>query len=307
MEKVKTQEHPVSPDLAPQLALPSVVRKVDVLTWEKNLKVLLQNWLENPDSPYDRLIRELGNDFHNRKQEDVYQTQQKEVATSAFGYSHRDVAKSTLALLCRLQERDALPAILFNYDRSQCEEICRTVCNQLKTSEIAQKKSGTKWQKTLERWEEYKQQLEKTSKQMAQDEKRKSKKGRDKGGEDEKISSIDRQKENGNGLQDSVWASFDPDSPMDGYHFADYTKAQASELVGYTKELRFRGIQPWLIDALGRGIGVHHAGMNRKYRQIVEILFRKRFLRVVVATGTLALGINMPCKYIYSITRKMVC
>ena len=38
--------------------------------------------------------------------------------------------------------------------------------------------------------------------------------------------------------------------------------------------------------ALLRGIGVHHSGLPTKYRQIVEILFRCRYLRVVIATGT---------------------
>jgi hypothetical protein len=64
----------------------------------------------------------------------------------------------------------------------------------------------------------------------------------------------------------------------------------------HAKELRYRGVEEWLIDGLMRGIGVHHAGLNRKYRYCVEMLFRKGYLRVVIATGTLALGINMPCK-----------
>ncbi|KAF4690681.1 putative ATP-dependent RNA helicase ddx60 [Perkinsus olseni] len=50
------------------------------------------------------------------------------------------------------------------------------------------------------------------------------------------------------------------------------------------------------IDALRRGIGMHHEGLPASFRKTVEILFRKGFLQVVVATGTLALGINMPCK-----------
>lgn len=37
--------------------------------------------------------------------------------------------------------------------------------------------------------------------------------------------------------------------------------------------------------ALLRGIGVHHSGLPTKYRQVVEILFRCHYLRVVIATG----------------------
>ncbi|CAD7960043.1 unnamed protein product [Amoebophrya sp. A120] len=51
-----------------------------------------------------------------------------------------------------------------------------------------------------------------------------------------------------------------------------------------------------LIAALERGIGMHNESMPTKYRQLVEVLFRRGFLKVVFATGTLALGINMPCR-----------
>ncbi|KAJ1495221.1 P-loop containing nucleoside triphosphate hydrolase protein [Baffinella frigidus] len=51
-----------------------------------------------------------------------------------------------------------------------------------------------------------------------------------------------------------------------------------------------------LIQILRRGIGVHHSGLQNKYRMAVEMLFRCGFLRLVVATETLAYGINMPCR-----------
>ncbi|XP_044537615.1 probable ATP-dependent RNA helicase DDX60 [Gracilinanus agilis] len=45
-----------------------------------------------------------------------------------------------------------------------------------------------------------------------------------------------------------------------------------------------------------RGIGYHHSSMQYKERQVVEMLFRMGYIKVVTATGSLALGINMPCK-----------
>ncbi|NXK29990.1 DDX60 helicase, partial [Piprites chloris] len=45
-----------------------------------------------------------------------------------------------------------------------------------------------------------------------------------------------------------------------------------------------------------RGIGYHHASMSHKQRQVVEMLFRLGYIKVVTATSSLALGINMPCK-----------
>ena len=49
-------------------------------------------------------------------------------------------------------------------------------------------------------------------------------------------------------------------------------------------------------EGLRRGVSYHHAGMSSKKRGAVEMLFRKKFVRVVFATSTLALGIHMPCK-----------
>lgn len=48
--------------------------------------------------------------------------------------------------------------------------------------------------------------------------------------------------------------------------------------------------------ALMRGFAAHHAGMLPAFRHIVEELFVKGLLKVVFATETLALGINMPAR-----------
>ena len=49
-------------------------------------------------------------------------------------------------------------------------------------------------------------------------------------------------------------------------------------------------------EALGRGIAAHHAGMLPAFKEVVEDLFSQGLLKVVFATETLALGINMPAR-----------
>lgn len=48
--------------------------------------------------------------------------------------------------------------------------------------------------------------------------------------------------------------------------------------------------------ALSRGFAAHHAGMLPAFRHIVEELFSRGLIKVVFATETLALGINMPAR-----------
>ena len=49
-------------------------------------------------------------------------------------------------------------------------------------------------------------------------------------------------------------------------------------------------------DALERGVAAHHAGMLPVFKEIVEQLFSEGLVKVVFATETLALGINMPAR-----------
>ncbi|MDP8960495.1 MAG: RNA helicase, partial [Actinomycetota bacterium] len=61
------------------------------------------------------------------------------------------------------------------------------------------------------------------------------------------------------------------------------------------EDLRVLGYARFL-DALEHGIAPHHAGLVPAFKETVERAFQAGLLKVVVATETLALGINMPAK-----------
>lgn len=61
------------------------------------------------------------------------------------------------------------------------------------------------------------------------------------------------------------------------------------------EDLNTLGYFEWL-SALERGVAAHHAGMLPAFKEVVEELFLKKLVRVVFATETLSLGINMPAR-----------
>jgi ATP-dependent RNA helicase HelY len=60
-------------------------------------------------------------------------------------------------------------------------------------------------------------------------------------------------------------------------------------------DLEVLGYSEWL-EALTHGIAAHHAGQLPAFKEVVEELFSRGLVKIVFATETLALGINMPAR-----------
>jgi ATP-dependent RNA helicase HelY len=61
------------------------------------------------------------------------------------------------------------------------------------------------------------------------------------------------------------------------------------------EDLAVLGYWEWS-EGLQRGVAAHHAGLLPAFKEVVEELFQKKLVKVVFATETLALGINMPAR-----------
>ncbi|UKK02622.2 DEAD-box family helicase [Theileria orientalis] len=83
-----------------------------------------------------------------------------------------------------------------------------------------------------------------------------------------------------------------------------YTKTQRSKihlflkesLEGLTDEDRNLPQLKKMIKLLARGIGVHHSGLLPIIKEMVEILFSRGLIKVLFATETFAMGVNMPAR-----------
>src|SRR5581483_10014383 len=51
-----------------------------------------------------------------------------------------------------------------------------------------------------------------------------------------------------------------------------------------------------LKDLLVKGIGIHHSGLLPVLKEIIEILFSQGLVKLLFATETFAVGVNMPTR-----------
>src|SRR5262249_3596952 len=75
---------------------------------------------------------------------------------------------------------------------------------------------------------------------------------------------------------------------------SDEERARIAELA--EPVLLERGMSKELKPLLLHGIGIHHAGILPRYKQLVERLTLERLIRFVVSTETISAGINLPAK-----------
>lgn len=263
----------------PYRTLPEVITKSDVIQWETKIKESLWKLIDTNLSAFNELHRRL----QQQKGSKEIDAQQPEIAPKRH-------VETLLDLASDLHRSGGLPALVFNYDRIECEVGGQTLLAELIQAEDEWKDKSPEWTRKLNDFEEWKKsQLKKPTKP----ERAAPSKG--KRDDSEKTSKLETMISEANN-EHNRWESFDPTAPLEQFSFADHSKLQRSEFEELVVSLKWEDLPPWMTSGLLRGIGVHHSGLNRRYRQMVEILFRKGYLRLVIATGTLAMGINMPCK-----------
>ncbi len=82
-------------------------------------------------------------------------------------------------------------------------------------------------------------------------------------------------------------------TPAENDEIRSYVEARCADLP--QEDLAVLGYAEWL-DGLQRGLAAHHAGMLPTFKECVETLFARGLVKLVFATETLALGINMPAR-----------
>jgi hypothetical protein len=198
----------ISESLAPATFFaktPAVAIK-DVIEYEKELKVVLLDWMGTPgssalDSPYQKVVRGLERPLREALTE-------ADAAISAG--STDDFNGLFLPLLADLNAQNQLPAILFNFDRSACERICQRVLQDLEEAESRWRMKSPEYKRRVAKAKEDEKLAKAKSKSQASEKRNKADEDEIRGGDEEGIN------------------TFNPDDPSDEFSFVGKVRRSCS-------------------------------------------------------------------------------
>eukprot|EP01080_Neovahlkampfia_damariscottae_P000273 gene273-6688_t len=191
-----------------------------------------------------------------------------------------------LNLLIEMRSQGMLPALAFSFSRSFCVEMAIELTislEELEKEEMISRGFDDTFMTALQKKkEEFEQNIQK---QLQSLQKSKEKPDYD------SVDLFDERLERYEGMIRDIKAK---------YSFVSQGEDMASEdkefwLKRLLWKTKWKEDHP-LLRALQKGIGVHHSGLPKEYKDYVETLFRGKHIKLVFATGTLAYGVNMPCK-----------
>ncbi|XP_012512448.1 PREDICTED: probable ATP-dependent RNA helicase DDX60 [Propithecus coquereli] len=242
-----------------------VIKKMDARKYEENLKAELKNWIENGSVEEAKLVlRNL---------------------SPKSDFTAENMLSMFPLLVEKLREMDKLPALFFLFKLGAVEGTAKSVYGFLKQKqEIERPPNADKEAHVMA------SKLRKIKKSM---EKKKIIEGKKSQKTPKKMDQDLVQKAEHDNLLRSLQENL---KVPEDCTYADRKALAAETLQVVFGRVNFERKGRELKALARRGIGYHHSSMSFKEKQLVEILFRKGFIRVVTATGTLALGINMPCK-----------
>ncbi|XP_044173202.1 probable ATP-dependent RNA helicase DDX60 isoform X1 [Acropora millepora] len=251
-----------------------LIRKSHARQYELEVKKELKSWADEKQSKKVQCVIQSLNSVCQEKQ-DSTEDEWSDLGLPSCGDSF--ILRNFPKLVDQLRAQDKLPALVFSFNRVMCERLSRRLTVEFENREAdIRARDGQRALKLAER-------------RRAKAEK-KLKKTRDET-EKEKAQRIASQQGEGN---EEDFSALDEPLPECTLAFTHGIGKQDMDKI--MARIRFVKSRDIFKRGLKRGVSYHHAGLHTKMRSSVEMLFRKKCLQVVAATGTLALGIHMPCK-----------
>lgn len=250
------------------------IKKAAVADYNQMLKTFFLEQFMRDESVLEKLRSRLmagGQHSESSTEEDSQLTKEQRYINAEFP-----------GLIAHLKETNKLPCIVFTFNRDYCDGLVKIICQDFEDRMENTKMSDAYANKQKAKEKEDAANDKRDKKLRAKLDKIESKQGGPKAREDR---------------TDEATALVELNSVF--REFPEFTLVSRNTLGDDDAEYIYNNIQnttPLFQNAMKYGISWHHAGNNAKMRNSTEMLFREKFLNVVIATTTLAQGIHMPCR-----------